>query len=295
MRKISSIKFNLGHLEILADGQYFVTEGIHPVTKQKYTWYGGSPQTIHAKDLPPITEEQAYKIIAWFEERARSYGAEPETKITQSNPSGAAVPNVLNVPYAKKPIGLKLYWCINLLNRFDPSCKRKRWIKIGMALHHEFRGSPEAFKIWDEWSARSKTKYVPGETAYQWQSFSREYTRRPITGASLIFYSKKKGKISSRAPKKPKRLPLNEYCQKAITVLQNQSAKSSPWSLRGLLGILQRYLKTGRPTVEKILKNLLQDGLLINNSSKEHISQYTLTEKGKLPCLPERKETNYAG
>ncbi|MCL1857379.1 MAG: PriCT-2 domain-containing protein, partial [Kiritimatiellaeota bacterium] len=59
-----------------------------------------------------------------------------------------------------------------------------------MALHHEFRGSPEAFKIWDNWSSRSKTKYVIGETTYHWQSFDRAYTKRPVTGATLLYYSK---------------------------------------------------------------------------------------------------------
>jgi len=304
MKKISSVKFTLGHLEILADGQYLIAEGIHPVTKQEYTWYGGSPQTIPAKDLPPITPEQIYKIIAKFEEKARSIGAEPKTKIIQSEPSGTVVPNVLNVPDvlnifnapdAKKPIGLKLNWCRNLLYRFDPSCKRKRWINIGMALHHEFRASPEAFKIWDDWSARSKTKYVTGETAHQWQSFSRMYAKRPITGASLIYYSKKRrGKISSKAPKKPKKQPLNLYCQKAITILQVHSSQKSPWSMRGLLTILQRYLKTGRPTAEKVLKYLLENDLIIDNSNKDCLCQYTLTEKSKQPSLPERKENMYA-
>jgi len=299
MRKISSVKFNLpvGHLEILADGQYFVAEGIHPVTKQKYTWHNGSSETIPVKDLPLITEEQTHKIVAWFEERARSVGAvEQEKKHRPSESSSDSVSNSTtnNNHYQQNPVGLKPYWCINLLRRFDPSCKRKKWIKIGMALHHEFRGSPEAFKIWDDWSAKSKTKYVPGETAYQWQSFDRGYSDRPITGATLLYYSKSKGKISSKAPPKPKRLPLNVYCQKAITVLQKQHSKSSPWSLRRLLVIFKKHMKIGRPTVEKIIKNLLQNELINDNSDQNFLCQYTLTEKGKRPCLPEKKENKYA-
>jgi len=149
MKKITSTKFNLGHVEILANGQYFVAEGIHPVTKQKYTWHDGSPENVHAKDLLPIIEEKALKIVAWFEKRARSIGAILETKNVQSKPSGDNVSNVSDdiKVYQQKPVGLKPYWCINLLKRLDPSCKRKRWISIGMALHHEFRGSHEAFTI----------------------------------------------------------------------------------------------------------------------------------------------------
>ena len=300
MRKMSSIKYDLGHLEILANGQYFIADGIHPDTKQKYTWYGGSPQTIPAKDLPLITVEQTQQIITLFQEKALSLGAEPEKRSCQSRPSGAAVPavlNVLNIPnipnkkvYQQKPIGLKPYWCINLLKRLDPNCKRKRWIKIGMALHHEFRGSQEAFKIWDDWSARSKLKYVPGETLQQWQSFNRGYTGTPVTGATLRYFAKGKGVISSKPPKNPKRPPLSDYCQKAIIVLQEQSAKSGPWSLRMLLYILQKHLKTGRTTAEKVIKNLVQNSSLTDNSDKDCLCQYVLTGKGKQSDLPERKE-----
>ena len=297
MKKITSVKFNLGHVEVLANGQYFVADGIHPVTKQKYTWHDGSPENVHAKDLLPIIEEQAHKIVVWFEERARSLGAEPENKNSPLRSSGAVVPNVPAVLNTKsntqKPVGLKPYWCINLLKRLDPSCKRKRWISIGMALHHEFRGSHEAFTIWDRWSAKSKTKYVPGETTEQWKSFDRGYSGRPVTGATLLYLSKGKGKISSKAPQKPKKLPPETYCQKAISVLQENPIRS-PWSFRIIICILQKHLKTGYPRTVKIKDHLLKNGLLIDNSDKNRLCQYTLTEKGKLQCLPEKKETKYA-
>ena len=300
MKKMTSTKFNLGHVEILANGQYFVAEGIHPVTKQKYTWHDGSPETVHAKELLLITEEQAQKVVAWFEEKARSLGLEPENKNSSLRPSGAAVSNVLDVSAvlntksnAQKPVGLKPYWCINLLKRLDPSCKRKRWISIGMALHHEFRGSHEAFTIWDRWSAKSKTKYVPGETTEQWKSFDRGYSGRPVTGATLLYFSKGKGKINSKAPLKPKKLPPEAYCQKAISVLQENSIRS-PWSFRMIIAILQKHLKTGYPRTVKIKDHLLKNGLLIDNSDKNRLCQYTLTENGKLPCLPEKKESRYA-
>jgi hypothetical protein len=97
MKKKTSVKFTLGHLEILANGQYFITDGIHPVTKQKYTWYGGSPQTIPANVLPPITEEQTIQIITGFEEKLRSIGAQPEKRTILPKPSGGtSVPVILN-------------------------------------------------------------------------------------------------------------------------------------------------------------------------------------------------------
>jgi len=162
-----------------------------------------------------------------------------------------------------------------------------------MALHHEFKGSHEAFRIWDNWSARSKIKYVPGETTEQWKSFDRVYSGRPVTGATLLYFSKGKGKISSKAPLKPKKLPPEDYCQKAITVLQ-ENPIHAPWSLRMIIGILQKHLKTGYPRTVKIKGHLIKNGLLINNSDKNLLCQYTLTKNGKLPCLPEKKESRYA-
>lgn len=56
---------------------------------------------------------------------------------------------------------------------------RDGWNQVGMALHHQFQGSDEGLKLWNEWSARSK-KFDPKDSKRVWQSFK-------ITEKSLRF------------------------------------------------------------------------------------------------------------
>ena len=51
-------------VEILADGQQFVADGIHPDTGLPYLWPAGSPETVPLDQVPPITLEQAQAIVA---------------------------------------------------------------------------------------------------------------------------------------------------------------------------------------------------------------------------------------
>jgi hypothetical protein len=58
---------------------------------------------------------------------------------------------------------------IMLLGHIDPSCGRKEWIEIGMALHAT--GLPQAYQYFDRWSARSPKYKGERDTATQWRSF----------------------------------------------------------------------------------------------------------------------------
>ena len=51
-------------VELLADGQQFVVDGIHPDTGRAYFWPAGSPETVPLDELPAITLEQAQAIVA---------------------------------------------------------------------------------------------------------------------------------------------------------------------------------------------------------------------------------------
>src|SRR5262245_15876103 len=50
-------------LEFLGDGQQVVAHGIHPDTKQPYTWDGGTPWEVQAAALPLITEAEARTLV----------------------------------------------------------------------------------------------------------------------------------------------------------------------------------------------------------------------------------------
>ena len=78
-----------------------------------------------------------------------------------------------------------------ILAHLDPNCGYSDWMAVGYALHHQFRGDPEACELWDRWS------YNDGATpAYQatgqnscngkWATFKRD-TGSTATLRSLIF------------------------------------------------------------------------------------------------------------
>ena len=69
---------------------------------------------------------------------------------------------------------------------------RAKWLEIGMALHHEFDGGANGFRIWDEWSQGSP-KYVAKDMKTVWKSFRR--TRRTMvkTMASVMKIVKASG------------------------------------------------------------------------------------------------------
>lgn len=71
------------------------------------------------------------------------------------------------------------------LNHLDPSMPREPWLKVGMALHHEFSGSEEAFVLWDTWSSAGAT-YGQGVSIERvWKSFGNNTSRTPITWGTV--------------------------------------------------------------------------------------------------------------
>jgi hypothetical protein len=74
-------------IEILADGQQFVADGIHPDTGRPYVWPAGSPETVPLSDVPAITHEQAQAIIARARDLMRANGGvEKQASARQKQP-----------------------------------------------------------------------------------------------------------------------------------------------------------------------------------------------------------------
>jgi hypothetical protein len=56
------------------------------------------------------------------------------------------------------------------LEAIDPDVGHDEWIRIGMALHHAYRGGAAGLELWSGWSAKGG-KYRRGEPAERWRSF----------------------------------------------------------------------------------------------------------------------------
>jgi hypothetical protein len=73
-------------VELLADGQQFVADGVHPDTGEPYRWTEGTPADVPVQELPVITEEQARSIIAEAELMLRMAGATEKEKPQPDRP-----------------------------------------------------------------------------------------------------------------------------------------------------------------------------------------------------------------
>lgn len=83
-----------------------------------------------------------------------------------------------------QPIGWTLETAAEVVKELDPNLGYHDWIKVGMALHHEFAGSEAAFVVWDAWS--SKGDKYPGLNKLNdhWRSF-KNTTSEPVTARWL--------------------------------------------------------------------------------------------------------------
>lgn len=89
-------------------------------------------------------------------------------------------------------LGLTLDQSSDLLQRLDPDMGRDEWIRVGLALSHEYDNSEDAFQLWHDWSEQGG-KY-PSEEALrqQWDSFERRKgaRRRQVRMATVRMMAK---------------------------------------------------------------------------------------------------------
>lgn len=70
-----------------------------------------------------------------------------------------------------------------VLAHLDPNMHHDEWVAVGMSLHHQFDGSPEALDLWDEWSSDGAS-WNEDVCAERWRSFKVD--RMAGTGAVTL-------------------------------------------------------------------------------------------------------------
>lgn len=204
MRKTATEFFRKGdakaRLEILGEGQQFVAYHIHPSTGEPYKWerisdagmwstdQGGPDCTELCKarpeDLAWIDEKVVADIKAKFAELAEKHGWLRESRKQAMNiDDDAALARELTPEQI--PVGLsveeaKKYIAEVAADDYD------EWLAVGMALHFEFGGSPEALALWDEWSAKSESYKGFEDLQYRWERFGSERGRKSRTMRTYI-------------------------------------------------------------------------------------------------------------
>lgn len=185
-----------GHLrkvEILGDGQQFVSFAIHPDTGKPYEWVGkDTPATVPVDDLPVLTEEDARAIVAEFERvcaetdgytlkktsralssRVRSGGA---GRIDPDDPFAADAPKV---DLSDDELHARLLMV-------PGADDYETWLQIGMALFHQYDGEERGLELWHDWS-QTADNYKAEALDEKWDTFDiTDKGRAPVTARLII-------------------------------------------------------------------------------------------------------------
>ena len=158
-------------VEILGAGQQSVVYGQYPNSDHEYSWIGGLELMDGVDKLPVVTKDDIDTIlrrtIVEFEKRGLSKNGANQLASTAADASHKA----------RKPVpSFTIDQCKSLMEKLEyrhPTMvdDYDGWLKVGMALHHQFSGSEEALAVWNTWSAKSKSNNA-NDCPDKWRSFT---------------------------------------------------------------------------------------------------------------------------
>ena len=108
----------------------------------------------------------------------RSYGYTPSGDVDDLD--------MRNLPLA----GVTIATVAKALGHLDPDMTRPQWVKVGMAMRHQFRGEEEAreaFDQFDAWSSEGDKYAGQEETLKKWLSFKPDAAGRDSTTIASLF------------------------------------------------------------------------------------------------------------
>jgi hypothetical protein len=173
-------------VEVLGAGQQFVALGVHPDTKQPFTWTSSdTPLNTPADMMPLLTAEMARAALAKYAEFAKGAGwiavGSSEGRIhakSEGEDTGLLT--------FKPTLKLTLKEITDALAYVDECEDYDRWIMVGMALHHQSRGHARGLELWMEWSSQAHN-YDGDACESKWESFNENSGRHtPVTFASVL-------------------------------------------------------------------------------------------------------------
>jgi hypothetical protein len=228
--KMSSKKFedsegNVHQLEILGTGQQFVAYGVHPDTGRKYDWKWSDPLKESTHELPMLIEASIRELLSRFEQLALDRGYTPKGSSSKGVTSSgdSALDALMNY---EPSAGLSLEECRDVLTTLD--CEDyDLWIKVGMALHHEFSGGAEGFELWDVWSSEGVTYKGANDLTFRWKGFG-QVGRSPITMRSIVHEAKEVKKEEIRAEKRDMQIEMQKLvwaCMDSHALLDDVAPK----------------------------------------------------------------------
>lgn len=202
-------------LEVLGAGQQFVAYHIHPDTNKPYEWidFFGGLESLPAAELPELTTADVQDLIRVFEEMAKLAGLKPDAPTKTSSISRSTTVDADDFTAGLVTVGIEIAEANKLLVNLDPT-DYDLWLNMGMALHHEFEGSRDAFDVWLEWSKKAENFVSEEDLLKRWSGF--ESGAGGVTARSLI-------KLGNEANRQAATANKQSLSNEAIQVIESST------------------------------------------------------------------------
>ena len=133
---------------------------IHPDTGKPYVWRYGADVT-------------HWSQVSFIPERLWELWQTLTPKVASPKPRATVKARTEVLPELRK-----------LLERANPDISYPEWLRIGMAIHHETKGSDDGLAIWNEWSANGEKYKGIADLEVHWRTFKIDHDN-PATLAGL--------------------------------------------------------------------------------------------------------------
>lgn len=152
-----------------------------------YEWVSGADLASTApSELPLLTPELAQALLVYFDTIVPSdWSVVTDQRATRAHTDTVPVEQRA-LRNAKSRIDVCTETIKRALQCIDPDIDYLDWCKVGMALHHQYSGDADGFKLWDWWSSLG-TKYRPEEMRKKWHTFEADLLgSEPVTAATIL-------------------------------------------------------------------------------------------------------------
>ncbi len=173
-------KKNEQRVEVLGLGQQFVAYHVHPDTGQPYEWVDwlGGLEHCKASELPILSEMHVAELMAEVDRLVRQAGLE----VLQAGEATRSIGEAGALDAIVPAVDLTLEQVIAVLKDY-PNQEHDdydTWLRVGMALWHQFSGSDVGLDLFNRWSSVS-LKHDAQMLRQKWPSFEPSPGRQPTT------------------------------------------------------------------------------------------------------------------
>ncbi len=146
--------------------QVVLPPSIHPDTRQPYRW-----ETALDLDFPMLMTVSSQRVENWGASVSKAAADDDDLfSIVRAEPLDLTDEQIAEI--------------LENIPNGGEGAHYDDYVQVGMALHHQFRGTNEGFERWCEW-AKQSSKFDARNAAQRWRSFKQD-SKNPVRMATLI-------------------------------------------------------------------------------------------------------------